>query len=152
MLVATTHVSIDGDILSLAETRGLLNEGATLKRSRKELLELGNVSPSLKSRRSNSPDPSTANDAMALFGFMQSVAGGAGPSEPQSKAPGEKGVLKGTRLEIDMGKLRWLRLYMCVCGYMLVRLKRSTPHHPPNPPPRLASLAAHPPPLLTLPP
>ncbi|GMI32532.1 hypothetical protein TrCOL_g3270 [Triparma columacea] len=87
MLVATTHVSIDGDILSLAETRGLLNEGATLKRSRKELLELGNVSPSLKSRRSNSPDPSTANDAMALFGFMQSVAGGAGPSEPQSKAP-----------------------------------------------------------------
>lgn len=55
------------DYLSLAETRGLLNEGETLKRSRKE------AGRPNKSQRVNNPDSSTSSDAMALFGFMKSV-------------------------------------------------------------------------------
>ncbi|GMI11855.1 hypothetical protein TrRE_jg4354 [Triparma retinervis] len=71
MLTATKNLSeTTDDILNLAETRGLITEGETLKRSRNEQ----NNRSTKNARHNNSLDLSTANDAMALFGFMQSVA------------------------------------------------------------------------------
>lgn len=70
MLFHPQLVHQQDDYFSLAETRGLLNEGATLKRSRNEAPPSDGANAV---RRRLSPDSSTSNDAMALFGFMQSI-------------------------------------------------------------------------------
>mmetsp|Transcript_7056 Transcript_7056/g.14322 ORF Transcript_7056/g.14322 Transcript_7056/m.14322 type:complete len:292 (+) Transcript_7056:225-1100(+) len=70
MLLDPQIVHQQDDYSSLAETKGLLNEGATLKRSRNEAPPSDGTNAC---RRRLSTDTSTSNDAMALFGFMQSI-------------------------------------------------------------------------------